>query len=94
MDIVIAPLIIHTVPRPDKVLSEIKRVLKPNGKFGCNVLGEKELNTQFRFRDAFAELGHIEESSETEVGFFYLGKKANLIDLVSKNGFEVGFCWE
>lgn len=46
-DLVIAPLVLHLVPEPEKMLSEVKRVLKKGGKFGCSVLGEVQNCTFF-----------------------------------------------
>ncbi len=40
-DVVIANYVVHHLPDPEKVFSEIARVLKPNGKFAFAVWGPK-----------------------------------------------------
>jgi len=96
-DAYIANLCIHITPNPQKMLQELKRVLKKGKRFGLSVLGPEEevtfLSTVPLVRKELEEeipaLKPLKDMRST----FHLGKREDLIKLVEEAGLEVDFCW-
>lgn len=54
-DIIIARHMIYHVPDIDKAFTEVKRVLKPKGKFYCSTNGKEHLKELGRFMKSYDE---------------------------------------
>lgn len=77
VDCYIAPLILHLVENPDKMLKEIRRVLKKGGVFGCSVWGKKENSPFFTLMsDRYKEFGIETPNVRSN---FHLGDKEKLV---------------
>ena len=82
---------LHLVPEPEKMLSEVKRVLKKDGKFGCSVLGALENCTFFLVaKDIFTKHDLVNQQGRS---IHYLGERQKLMEVVGSNGFDVIYCW-
>mmetsp|Transcript_34137 Transcript_34137/g.30896 ORF Transcript_34137/g.30896 Transcript_34137/m.30896 type:complete len:134 (-) Transcript_34137:126-527(-) len=91
IDCYIAPLVLHLVESPDKMLAEAKRVLKKGGVFGCSIWGSRDNSPYFTLLpDRFKEFGV--ETSKQRSGF-HLGDKDKLVGMAKEAGLDVEYCW-
>lgn len=97
IDAYIANLCIHLTSSPEKMLQELKRVLKKGKRFGLSVLAPAERVTFVSTVPAV--LKELEEEipalKPTKVmrSPFHLGKREDLMKLVEEAGLEVDYCW-
>lgn len=91
VDCYIAPLVLHLVENPEKMLKEALRVLKKGGVFGFSVLGRAEDGTYYKmFDELFKELG---KQGPEKRSMHHLGDKKDLVQIVKDSGLEVKYCW-
>jgi ubiquinone/menaquinone biosynthesis C-methylase UbiE len=88
IDRVIAPLSLHIVNNPDKMLSEVMRVLKPGGKFVFNVWGDRLEDNVFDLVENIMKRINMGSTSTSSVrSNWYLGDKAVVNTALNVAGF-------
>ncbi len=80
-DTVIASNVLHIIPEPDKAMSEIKRVLKPNGLLIAPTFLWKELSFFGKIQKFFMLLKNFPLKTEWN--------EATFKDFINNNGFEL-----
>lgn len=84
-DVVIANYVVHHLPDPVKVFSEIARVLKPNGRFAFVVWGPAEEQSSFgAFFDAF--MAHHELSELPHGPLYGVVDRESFVPLIEEGG--------
>jgi len=83
-DVVLCALGLMYVPHPERALQEMRRVLRPGGRLGVSVWGER---SQCGWASVF-EIVDAEVASEVCPLFFSLGQKDALTMLCEHAGFE------
>ena len=86
-DVIFGNFVIHLVENPDKMIKEVKRVLKPEGKIMFSVLADYE-NSSFFFvyQDLLMEFGKPQGEHRS---IFHLGKQKNLETLLESKPFQI-----
>lgn len=97
VDCYIANLCLHLTSDPQKMLQELKRVLKKGKRFGLSVLGPADRVTFLGIfpsvvKELEEEIPELKPKSSTR-SVFHLGKREDLMKLVEEAGLKIDYCW-